>query len=93
MNEAQPVVGTGEDRFMEQAERTVRDLERRPDFKHSGIFAHPQARQEFIEQLAAELNGKKEIPKPAQPEEEDKPFSSDKFWNSDEPKQYTTKKL
>ena len=85
----------GSDEYTEQAERITRSMERSDGFKYSGQFSDPEKRREFVEQLAEQLrnqngNGRK----PEQPQEsEEEPFSSDKFWNSDEPKRYTRRKL
>jgi len=79
-----------DDAYLEQAERITRSLEKSDGFKYSGQFADPEKRQEFVEQLAAELSGKKPMPKPAQPEEEEK-WSSDKFWNDPEELQKAAK--
>jgi hypothetical protein len=83
------------DEYTEQAERMTRDMERGA-LKHSGQFADPDKRREFVEQLAEQLRGKPA--RPAQPQEEkEKPFLSrkadDEFWASDEPKNVMPKKL
>lgn len=83
------------DEYTEQAERMTRDMERGA-FKHSGQFADPDKRREFVEQLAEQLRGRPA--RPAQPQGgEEKPFLSrkadDEFWASDEPKKQMPKRL
>ena len=86
---------TENDEYDEQAERMTRSIERSDGFKYSGQFADPEKRREFVEGLADALrggngNGRKR----AQPREpEDKPFSSNEFWSSDEPKKIMPKKF
>lgn len=85
-----------DDPYLEQAEDMVRDLEKRPDFKHLGIFADPEKRRQYVEDQADALrgsSGKKPMPKQTQPEDEEKPWSSDRFWGSDEPGKVMPKKL
>src|ERR1700676_2358535 len=87
---------TENDEYVEQAERMVRDMERRPEFKYMGTFTDPEKRKEFVQQLADELRGGNgNGRKPAQPGERTKSWRErdDEFWNSDEPKQVMPKKL
>jgi hypothetical protein len=81
------------DDYTEQAERMTRDMERGA-FKHSGQFADPEKRRDFVEQLAEQLRGKPA--RPAQPQEEDGEAAGigsirlydkkghDEFWNNPE---------
>jgi hypothetical protein len=83
-----------DDAYLEQAERMTRAMERHSAFKYSGQFADPEKRREFVEGLAEQLRGGNgNSRKPAKPEPQEKPFSSDEFWNSDEPGQIMPKKL
>jgi hypothetical protein len=88
----QQTAGGDDDAYLDQAERITQSLEKSDGFKYSGQFSDPEKRQEFVEQLAMELSGKKPIPRQGRPEEEEK-WSSDRFWNSDEPGKVMPKKL
>jgi len=84
------------DEYTEQAERMTRSMENSDAFKHSGQFADPDKRREFVEGLAEQLRGRPA--KPTRPQEpEEKPFLSrkaeDEFWASDEPKKQMPKRL
>jgi hypothetical protein len=70
------------DEYTEQAERMTRQIERSDGFKYSGQFADPAKRREFVEGLAEQLRGKPA--RPAQAEEREEPFSSEKFWSNPE---------
>ncbi len=79
------------DEYTEQAERIVRSMERNSQF---AIPKDPGMRREWVEDQAERLRGGKGNRMPAQPEEpEEEPFSSEKFWNSDEPKKVMPRKL
>lgn len=85
---------TENDAYLEQAERITRSLEKSDGFKYSGQFRDPEKRREFVEQLAEELRGENGQPKPTRPQEpKEERWSSDKFWNSDEPGKVMPKKL
>ena len=80
------------DEYTEQAERITRNLQRMPGNKYQATYTDPEKRREFVEGLAERLRGKPATPtQPQEPEE--KPFSSDEFWNSEEPKKVMPRKL
>lgn len=67
------------DESTDWAERTVRSLQAGP-MKHYGMFADPVQRAKFVERLARSHRGGPATPE-TQPEEQEKPFSSNEFWN------------
>jgi hypothetical protein len=80
---AQQYAPSEADEYTEQAERMTRDMERSDGFKHSGQFADPEKRREFVEELAERLRGRPA--RPTQPaEEQQEPFNSEKFWSNPE---------
>lgn len=82
-----------DDPYLEQAERITKSLQRTPAFKYSGQFADPERRAEFVRELAMGLRGDRASQKRPRPQEDEKPFSSNDFWNSDEPGKIIPKKL
>jgi hypothetical protein len=79
------------DEHTEEAERLTRRLEMDSKF---GIPTDPEKRREYVEQFAELLRHPNGRPQPAQPQEpEEKPFSSNEFWNSEEPKHQIPRKL
>jgi hypothetical protein len=70
------------DEHTEEAERLTRALERNPAF---GIPKDPEARKQYVEEWAERLRHPDGSPKLAQPQEEqEEPFSSEKFWSNPE---------
>jgi len=73
------------DEYTKQAEWMTREMER-------GGVRLGAARNKFVADMAEKLRGKPAMPaRPQEPEE--KPFSSDEFWNSEEPKRVMPRKL
>ena len=58
--------------------------------KHYGMFADPVQRAKFVERLARSHRGGPATPE-TQPEEQEKPFSSNEFWNDPEELQKAAK--
>lgn len=90
---AQRYAASESDEYTEQAERMTRDMERGA-FKHSGQFADPEKRREFVESLAESLRGRPATPaqQPAQRPKSQRE-RDDEFWASDEPKKQMPKRL
>jgi len=73
------------DEYTKQAEWMTREMER-------GGVRLGAARDKFVADMAEKLRGKPAMPM-RQQEPEEKPFSSDEFWNSEEPKRVMPRKL
>jgi hypothetical protein len=80
------------DEYTDQAERITRNLHRQPGNEYSVTYTDPNKRREFVRGLAEKLRGGPATPA-TQPEEQEKPFSSNEFWNSEEPKRIMPRKL
>jgi hypothetical protein len=84
--------GPGDD----DAERIVKLLRRVPGLEFWNLWSDPQKVKRFTDEMRGALSGYDTSPHDdalLRQESEEKPFSSDEFWNSDEPKQYTRRKL
>jgi hypothetical protein len=85
--------GPGDD---DQAERIVKALRQIPGLEYMEIWKDPQKLKRFTDEMRASLSGydttQAEDARLRQ-ESPEKPFSSDEFWNSDEPKKQFPRKL
>ena len=80
----------------DQAERIVQALRRVPGLEYWSLWNDPQKLKRFTDEMRGALSGYDTTPHEdarLRQESEEKPFSSDEFWNSDEPQKYTRRKL
>jgi hypothetical protein len=78
------------DEHTAHAEQITRSLERSQ--KYSGLWGGMPNRAEFVRGLAEKLRGGPATPA-TQPEEQEKPFSSNEFWNDREEVQKAAKQV